>query len=61
MARRRLCKNVETGAIYVWNEYLANEPDIVLLTPEEEKKYYASLNKKKESLITKVIEETKEE
>jgi len=51
MAKRRLCKNKKTGAIFVWNEKLRNDPDIVLLTPDEEKKYYSKLAKDKGAVV----------
>lgn len=35
----KLCKNIKTGAVFWWSEYLKDDPDIILLTPEEEKEY----------------------
>lgn len=44
MSGQKLCRNKKTGAIFWWNEFLANDPDIEVI---EEK---ADTDKDKESV-----------
>lgn len=53
----KLCKNITTGLIFWWNENLKNDPEIVILSPEEAKKV---LGKKKVSEEPKQKEEVEE-
>ncbi len=49
----RLCKNKETGAIFVYNPSLARDPNIVILTPEEQRKYFEKVLKSNSTVLTK--------
>lgn len=55
MAKPKLCKNIKTGAIYWWNENLANDPDIVVLTDKEAEEYLAKTADAKNSDVIQAV------
>ncbi len=44
--RPKLCRNKKTGAIFIWNEFLKNDPDIELLTEKQIQAMFSKKGKK---------------
>ncbi len=45
----KLCRNKKTGVIFIWNEYLKNDPDIELLTEKEIQAMFSKKGKEPKS------------